>query len=138
MQPGLRWIGANGDTMVPATDNQGRSHIPEEGMPPGYRLLLWIIILDLLAATTWVWVTAFRFLALLRDGSWVPIIDEFGRMMMGYHVILLITTLAGWAMQIAWRRYGATGLFVPALILGTLSTDMAAIQLTLILLHGAP
>jgi hypothetical protein len=109
----------------------------EHRMPMGLRIIFWLIILDFLILTGWVWILAFRAIAISEMGFLIDM-KNFGLLMMGYHILLLAVTLIGWGMQITWRARGETGLFMYALIFGMLSLNVAALQLTLIVYGAIP
>lgn len=106
-------------------------------MPKGLRILFWLIILDLLLLTAWVWLLAFRGISLLRSGFWVDM-RSFGSLMMGYHILLLVVTTIGWGLQITWRTRGETALYLHAMVIGMLSLNIAALQLTLTVFDAVP
>jgi hypothetical protein len=103
-------------------------------MPKVYRILFWVIIIDLLVLTGWVWWTVFDAMSRARDGIWFSF-EDFRLLLMGYHVLLLLVTIIGWIMQVAWQKLEYMALFPVSMILGTLALHVAAIQMSLIV-HG--
>ena len=106
-------------------------------MPKGLRILFWLIILDFLLLTGWVWILAYRAIAIARMGFWIDM-RNFGLLMLGYHILLLIVTTIAWGLQITWRARGEMGLFLYAMIFGMLSLNVAALKLTLIVYNAVP
>jgi len=101
-------------------------------MPARYRILFWIVYIDLISITLWVWWMAFKVIPVVRSDIFFPL-DQFRHLVTGYHAMLLAITFTGWAMQATWYRMGILSLFVPAIIAGTLWLNMAAFKLWVLL-----
>ena len=118
--------------MYPSGEKAGELKEIVRATPRGCRLVYWLVILDMVAVTGWVWYLAFRTGNNAGSLSGFPF-PEFSRLLLGYHMLLLMTSLIGYAMQLVWNRWAMMGLFLPALILGTLSLNVAALQLYLVI-----
>jgi hypothetical protein len=101
-------------------------------MPTGYRILLWILLLDIFALTGCVWVMAYNAVMKIQMGVWFPL-DEFGLLMFGYHVLLFFISLIGFGMQTVWKNTNTLVLYPLAMILGVLALNMGAFQLAILL-----
>ena len=113
--------------MASYTGDIPENDTPEGKMPLGYRILFGVISIGILGLTVWVWIMAVLTIVQENMGVWVP--DDFRRLFMGYHIIMLLIALVGWGMQTHWRRSGTLELFPTAIVIGALSLIAATIQL---------
>jgi hypothetical protein len=97
-------------------------------LPIGYRILFWVVIVELMGLTVFVWTMVFRAAALAGHGYAVPY-NEFGRLLVGYHFLLMFWLCLAWIMQMVWRLMGTLGLFPVALVIGAGSLHIAVFQL---------
>ena len=105
--------------------------IPELKMSLGYKLLFWIIAFLMLGLTVWVWFIAFSIGPILERGEYFPI-DDFSRLLMGYHILLLLVSIIGWIMQITWQKMRILALFPLAMVVGVVTLMIAALKLSLV------
>ena len=117
----------------PSSDGDPHYTGPDTPMPDGYRMLAGFITLLIFVLTGAVWLMAFDVRGQVQSGAWVPI-EAFNRIFLGYHILMLIVSISGWAMQTYWRKYESLGLFPAALSVGTLSLIVAAGQMFLLML----
>lgn len=97
-------------------------------MPQGYRMLFWLLIVDILLLTLWVWILAYSAVVKTRAGMWFPV-EDFRLLMLGYHGLLFMLSLIGWGMQTIWQKINTLALFPVSLVLGVLSLHVAAFQM---------
>lgn len=102
-------------------------------MPFGYRILLWIIIVNMVIAVLVVWSMAFVILRQYQNYEVIQVWD-FRILLVGFHIIFLTLSLIGWQMQLTWHRLGDMMLYPYAMVIGTLMLNAAAVQLVLIVL----
>jgi hypothetical protein len=102
--------------------------ITQPKMPVGYSLLAWILTVDVIGCTIFVWWLIFLVLVEDRpiDMFQAPL---FFKLVIGYHLLLLFWTIVGNIMQMSWRTLGTSGLFAVVLVIGSMFCNVAAIQL---------
>jgi hypothetical protein len=97
-------------------------------MPVAYRLLLWFLIIDLVCLTGWVWMNAYIGLSLINAG-WLYQSGDFVRLLLSYHVILLVWTLIAYEMEIVWKSTRTLAIFPLALVVCLVILHLAAARL---------
>ena len=111
-------------------DNQNST---VELMHFGYRILSWIIIVNILIAVLVVWSMAFIILRQYQNYDLIQVWD-FRILLVGFHSIFLTLSLIGWHMQLTWHRLGDMMLYPYAMVIGTLMLNAAAVKLVMIVL----
>lgn len=97
-------------------------------LPIGYRLLFWGVVLELCGLTAYVWIVAFRAASLAGAGYGIPY-SEFGRLLVGYHLLFIFWLCLAWLTQLVWRMMGTLGLLPLALVISAGSLHIAVFQL---------
>ena len=100
-------------------------------MPLKFRIFSWLVVIVVFMTTAWVWLLAWQIKTLNDTGAWVPY-NQFTMLLLGYHIIMLVVSFIGWFTQEFWHRDEILVLFPLALVLGTISLLIAAMQLTLL------
>ena len=102
-------------------------------MPFGFRILLWIIIVNMVIATFVVWSMAFVILRQYQNYDLIQVWD-FRILLIGFHIIFLTLSLIGWHMQLTWHRLDDMMLYPYAMIIGILMLNAATVKLVIIVL----
>jgi hypothetical protein len=97
-------------------------------MPLGLRLLSWLLTLDAVAVTAYVW---YLIVLVMTHGKYIDMFQAhvFFPLLIGYHLLLLLWTLLGNVMQSAWRSTGSVSLFPVAFTVSALFLDIAALEI---------
>jgi len=98
-------------------------------MPLKFRIFSWLVVIVIFMITAWVWLLAWQLKTIDDTGAWVPT-NQFAMIFLGYHIIMLFVSFVGWFMQTYWHRDEILVLFPLALVIGTISLLLAAVQLT--------
>jgi len=98
-------------------------------MPIGYRLFFWLMILDILLLTGFVWLDAMKAAAMLKAGMSVPA-DLLSRALLSYHFSLFVLTLIAYGLQQAWRAMGTMLMFPTAFVVCALELHVIAAQIS--------
>ena len=100
-------------------------------MPIGYRLLSWLLFIDALVASAYVWSLVFAIVVHGKRIDWFQA-GVFVPLLVGYHLLLLFWTLVGSIMQSAWRTLGSVSLFPIVFVISTFFLNVAAVQLAVL------
>lgn len=101
-------------------------------MPFVYRLLFWLLIVDVFILTAWMWTAAARMWELMKADISISG-TGFSILLLEYHIMLLLLTVFGQIMQTIWRTSGSSVVFPTVIVLCAVSLHMTAFQASILL-----
>ncbi len=101
---------------------------PRMQMPAPYRALFWVILVDAIFLTARAWVFAYKLIMWLRAGYSFSVMN-FAYGFLFFHILLFCLSIIALSMRISWREQGTVAFYPTAMILCTLTMNMAAILL---------
>jgi hypothetical protein len=100
-------------------------------MPVGYRLFFWLMIIDIVLLTGFVWLNVIQTIIGLKAGVAFPSPD-FSSALMTYHAFLFILSLVAYYMQVTWRTLGSMSAYPTVFAISVLLLHVLAAQVGLL------